>query len=57
MARTPTGWKLVIEAKTPHQIALFLLSDLLGYRKTSLKRAEDADNLTNLIVALQDIPE
>lgn len=52
MARSVDSWRALIKGKTDHQIALLILGDLIGYRKTSMKRADDADTLTNLLSAI-----
>jgi hypothetical protein len=50
--RSVENWQKHMEGKTPYQISQMILSDMLGYRSTSLKRSEDEDNLTNAVRAL-----
>ena len=40
--------------KTSYAIANIIISELEGYRKTSLKRADDTTNLTWMIEVLLD---
>lgn len=52
MARTPTEWVRMLEReRNTAGYANTILGDLLGYRKTSLQRAEDTDNLTYALEA------
>ena len=57
MSRSPLNWQEVIADgnKTDAQLAHFVLSDLIGYRSTSLHRADDEDALTNLFSALRQL--
>lgn len=55
--KSPATWRRIIEGKKTHEIARLAIEDLIGYRKTSLKRAEDLDNLTNLIAAIMEPPQ
>jgi hypothetical protein len=54
MAKSVNAWKDLIEGKGPTAIAELILGDLIGYRKTSLKRSEDVDTLVNVIAALKE---
>lgn len=51
--RSLQEWDRLISGKKPSAIAELILADLIGYRKTSLKRADDADNLAVCIAAIR----
>lgn len=55
MTRSKNEWMSILGNLNPSQQADRILADLIGYRKTSLKRAEDADTLVNVLDALQEI--
>jgi hypothetical protein len=54
--RTKSEWKLIFQKLQGnlHEYTLQIQANLLGYRKTSLHRATDADNLTNALEALTE---
>ena len=51
--RSIQEWRKLIKGKKSFAIAELALADMIGYRKTSLKRADDHDNLSALIQAVQ----
>lgn len=57
MPKSVDTWKRIIVGKNSHQIAKAMIEDLIGYRKTSLKRCDDEDNVTNMIEALRTVLE
>ena len=50
--KSPKTWAAVFAGKKASQRADFILSDLIGYRKTSLHRADDLDNITHALTAI-----
>lgn len=50
--KTLADLKRELTGKTPYQISQICLSDLIGYRKTSLSRTDDADYLTRVLTAV-----
>ncbi len=54
---TSKTWARMFQGKTSLQVAQQILGNLIGYRKTSLKRSIDQDNLASAIVALWQLGE
>jgi hypothetical protein len=52
--KSVAAYRQLIKKKTELQIAELLLADLIGYRQTSLKRANDIDTICNLILAIKE---
>jgi hypothetical protein len=56
--RSKDDWKRILqkaEGYTLYNYALQIQSDLVGYRKTSLHRADDAGNITRALEALVEV--
>lgn len=52
--RSKEQWLRIFEQYKGTNLAEFVLDDLIGYRKTSLKRSEDVDQLTSLFEAIRE---
>jgi len=52
--RTVAEYTRLLELLTDLEVAELVLSDLHGYRPTSLRRAEDYDTITRLISAVRE---
>ena len=52
MGKSVETWAKMLKGKTEYQAARIILADMIGYRKTSLHRAEDIDSLTAAIIAI-----
>lgn len=57
MTRSNDDWVEISKTRNDYQLAQFVISDLIGYRSTSLHRAEDTDNLMRLIGVLRSEDE
>lgn len=55
--RTVSEWREILARESsPLNAATRVIADLIGYRKTSLSRAEDTDNLMNALMAIRPDP-
>lgn len=51
-AISPEVWKQRFRGLGAYRMAEVIISDLIGYRSTSLRRADDTTNLTHALTAV-----
>lgn len=57
MVRSIESWMRLLQGKTDLEIAKYMIEDLVGYRSTSLHRADDIDALRNAVKAIRQMKE